>query len=179
MGRRCYVLTGPPGSGKTPVLDELVGLGYRTVPEMSREIIAEQRLIDPRPVYDRDPALFVWRMLERAVADHESEGSSEGPVFFDRGIPDVVGFFELMGALDPSPAWEAARRHRYNDLVFVLPPWPEIYTTDLDRRMTFDQSAAFGRRVLEIYEELGYTVVDVPRAIPAERAAFIVDHIAP
>lgn len=172
FGRFCYVITGAMGSGKTQVLAELIALGYPAVPEAAREVIAEQRLIDTQPVYDRDPAQFVQLMLERAVADWTSAAQSEEPVFFDRGIPDLIGHYEING-FDALPAWEAARRHRYNDVVFVLPPWPEIYTTDADRRMSFADAAAFGRRVQEIYDELGYAVVDVPRGSPAERASFI------
>lgn len=160
------------GSGKTPVLGELIALGYRGVPEVAREIIAEQRVVDREAVYKRDPVLFVRLMLERAVADWRSAAGLEEPVFFDRGIPDVIGYHEING-FDPWPAWEAARRHRYNDMVFVLPPWPEIYTTDADRRMSFEDAAAFGRRVQEIYDELGYTIVVVPRGSAAERGAFI------
>ena len=128
----------------------------------------------PEPVYARDPARFVRLLLERAIADLSSKASGEHDVFFDRGIPDIVGYFELFD-LDASAAWEAAHVHRYNDPVFVFAEWPEIYTTDVDRRMTFEQSAAFGRRVREIYAELGYALVDVRPGTPDERAAFIRD----
>jgi predicted ATPase len=159
------------------VLRELVGLGHRGVPEAARETIAEQRAISGQGVYDRDPALFVQLMLERALTDLGSAASSEQPVFFDRGIPDLVGYCQLFD-LDPTRAWEAARLHRYNNVVFAMPPWPEIYTTDADRKMTFEFAAAFGRHVLTVYEELGYSVVDVPRSSPAERARFIRDQVA-
>ena len=97
-----------------------------------------------------------------------------GPVFFDRGIPDLIGYFELFG-LDASDAAAAAAEHRYHDLVFVLPSWPEIYVTDSERRMTFEAAAAFGDRVRRIYVELGYSVVDVPCNTIVARTRFILD----
>ena len=97
-----------------------------------------------------------------------------GPVFFDRGIPDLIGCAELFG-LDAADAATAAAVHRYNDLVFMLPSWPEIYATDTERRMTFEAAKAFGERVRDIYVQLGYSVVDVPRDTIVARVRFILD----
>lgn len=113
-------------------------------------------------------------MLSRAVADFRRLGGAPGPVFFDRGIPDLIGYADLFG-LDGSDAANAAVVHRYNDLVFVLPSWPEIYVTDRERRMTLEAAKTFGERVRSIYVELGYSVVDVPCDTVVARARFILD----
>lgn len=100
-----------------------------------------------------------------------------GPVFFDRGIPDLIGYAELFG-LDASDAANAAALHRYNDRVFVLPSWPEIYVTDSERKMTFEAAEAFGKRVRSIYVELEYSVIDAPCDTVVARARFILDNLA-
>ena len=97
-----------------------------------------------------------------------------GPVFFDRGIPDLIGYAELFG-LDASDVVNAAAVHRYNDLVFALPSWPDIYVTDSERRMTFEAAETFGERVRSIYGELGYSVVDVPCEAVIARVRFILN----
>lgn len=168
----CFVITGPPGSGKTPILNELAGMGYAVVPEAAREIIAEQRAIGIARVYENDPRLFWELMLSRAESDLEAAGAIDSPVFFDRGIPDLIGYARLFGH-DASAAVEAAGRFRYNDLVFALPSWPEIYVTDEDRRMTFDAAAAFGEHVRQVYADLDYTIIDVPKDTVAARLGFI------
>ena len=168
------VITGPPGSGKTPIVRELVASGFRGVAEPAREVIAEQGAIGGDGVYDKNPRLFLHLMLSRAVADFQRMSGPHGPAFFDRGIPDLIGYAELFG-LDVSDAANAAAVHRYNDLVFVLPSWPEIYVTDSERRMTFEAAEAFGERVRSIYVELGYSVVDVHCDTVVARARFILD----
>ena len=107
-------------------------------------------------------------MLERAIADYQRLGGASEPAFFDRGIPDMVGYAEVF-ALDAFAPLAASRRYRYDEVVFVLPAWPEIYVTDGDRRMTFESARAFGERVREVYLDLGYTS-STCRAIRRSRA---------
>jgi predicted ATPase len=174
--RNRFVVTGAPGSGKTPILRELIRLGFLAVNEPAREILAEQRAIGGNGVYDKDSRLFCDLMLERAIADYRWVGSAGASAFFDRGIPDMVGYREIF-ALDTSAAWAASRRYRYDDVVFVLPSWREIYVTDSERQMTFESARAFGERVREVYVELGYTIVEVPCDSVEIRTRFIAEHV--
>src|SRR6185436_18055323 len=88
------VITGPPGSGKTPIVRELVASGFTGVAEPAREVIAEQRAIGGDGVYDKNPRLFLNLMMSRAVADFRRMSGASSPSFFDRGIPDMIGYAE-------------------------------------------------------------------------------------
>jgi len=148
-------------------------LGHDTVPEAAREVLADQRAVDGDGVPDRNPVRFNELMLERAIRDYNANDNA----FFDRGIVDLIGYAELF-ELDPSGARRAAEEHRYDDPIFVLPSWEEIYTTDDERHMTFEFAKIFGDRVRAVYVELGYELVDVPKGTIENRVAFVIGEIA-
>lgn len=89
--------------------------------------------------------------------------------FYDRGIPDLVGYGHLFG-LEPLRVDD----HRYDDRVFVLPAWHEIYTADDERKTIFETAEAFGENVQRLYVGLGYEIVKVPKDTPDARARFII-----
>ena len=171
-----YVLTGAPGTGKSAVLERLGLKGYDGVAEPARQILAEQRSFGGTGVPDSDPALFVELMLSRAVFERRRPRPANRPVFFDRGVPDLIAYALLYGLDDSSPR-NAAHKYRYNPTVFFAPPWKDIYSTDDERKMTYGQAADFGERMRDAYGGLGYTLVELPRESPEIRARFVLDRI--
>ena len=174
--RRAIIITGAPGSGKTAILHELIASRFVGIPEAAREVLAEQRASSGRGVPETDPARFCQLMLDRTVADLATVDGSGPPAFFDRGIPDQIGYAELFG-LDTSAAERAARSNRYDDTAFVTPSWPEIYTTDDERKMSLEAADAFGARLRQIFDALGYQLVELPRDSACARADFILDAV--
>ncbi len=63
--------------------------------------------------------------------------------------------------------------HRYHRRVFLTAPWPEIYTTDPERRHGLDSALAEYSRLLEVYPSLGYEVSVLPKVGVTERADFV------
>jgi predicted ATPase len=165
------ILTGAPGSGKTAILERLRG-EVATVPEPARPILAEQRASGGTGTPDRDPARFVELLLERSVEWHREASASGGLVLFDRGIPDCVAYAVHLGT-DPEPSRRAADRYRYRTEVLLLAPWDAIYSTDDERRMSFEQTLAFHDALVDAYRRSGYELVEVPRAPLDERVAFV------
>jgi predicted ATPase len=170
-----YILTGAPGSGKTTILRKLEA-GIRTVQEPAREILANQRLIHGRGTPDQDPALFLNLLLRRSIEKYDAVQNTEGPVLYDRGIPDCVGYAVRLG-VDPEPAIAASAKYRYHPEVLVLEPWREIYTKDDERTMSYAESVKFNENLLDGYRNSGYTLISVPQGTIESRAAFISDFI--
>ena len=158
------------------VLSRLSALGIPCIPEPAREILAEQRRINARGVPEKDPDLFSMLMLSRAIHSYQQNSALEEPVVFDRGIPDMVAYARLF-RLDETPYGNAAQEFRYHRTVFYFPPWEEIYTTDSERKMGFEDAKAFGVMVRSIYETFEYRMLEVPRFSLEERVQFIRERI--
>jgi predicted ATPase len=169
--RNFFILTGAPGSGKTAILSRL-GDGFTCVDEPAREVLAEQRATGGRGTWDRDPSVFVHLLLQRSIEKFAMARRSAGNVVFDCGIPDRV-VYAVRAGIDPTPSLEAVDAYRYQPHVLFLEPWSEIYETDEERVMSFDDTMSFSEELRDVYERSGYTVVDVPRDPIGERATFV------
>lgn len=172
-----HLITGPPGAGKTALIAELRARGFDCVDEPARRVLAEQRKVDGKGVPNRDPALFTELMLTAAVEDFQSRRDGAQPVFFDRGVPDIVAYARLFG-IDDRAALAASNQHRYRREAFFAPPWSAIYCQDDERKMTFGEARAFGDLMRAAYREAGYVLVELPLGPTAERADFVVDRLS-
>jgi predicted ATPase len=170
---RFFVITGGPGSGKTTLIEALASAGYAASHEAGRRIILEQQAANGRALPWVDPLRFAEAMLAHDIAAYEALRSAPGPVFFDRGIPDTIGYLRLEGLAVPSAMIEATRTMRYNTRVFICSPWPEIYAPDSERKQTAEIAARTYQAMAAVYPEFGYELVEVPRASVEERVRFV------
>lgn len=173
---RYHVLTGGPGSGKTTVINALKRAGHATTVEAGRAVIARSAQAGQAPPWI-DPISFAEAMLEWDMAEYRRAAFANGPVFFDRGIPDIVGYLTLIGRAVPARMHETARKHPYNPLVFCFPPWREIYRQDDERHQDFDEARRTWSVMVDTYEELGYQLTEVPKGDVATRVDFILSQL--
>jgi predicted ATPase len=173
-----YVVTGGPGAGKTSLLASLADAGHRTMPEAGRAIIAAHRAIGGPAGHNRDRHLYAELMLGWDMRSHDEAGHAEGPVFFDRGVGDLIGYLRLVGEAVPGHFVMAARRCRYADPVFLAPFWPEIFVNDDLRAQDIAEARATGEAVAGAWRELGYRIVELPKAGIAARRDFVLSTIA-
>ncbi|WP_421594197.1 AAA family ATPase [Shinella sp. M27] len=171
MSDRFIVLSGCSGGGKSTLLEELSRRGHATVEEPGRRIVQEELAKDGTALPWLDLAAFARRAIAMALADREAMRDQPGLVFFDRGWIDAASALE---AETGEPVLAAlAARHRYNACVFLTPPWPEIYRSDLERRHGFEAALAEYERLERTYPALGYETVILPKVSVAERADFM------
>lgn len=176
---RFRVVTGGPGSGKTALIEALTAAGFAAMPEAGRAVIREQVATGGTALPWADRDAFAAAMLEHDLASHAAAQALPGPIFFDRGLPDIAGYRALSG-LPPCPVVDAAcRTHRYHRQAFIAPPWPEIYATDAERRQTPAEAERTYRAMLAIYAALDYELIELPRAPVDGRAAFICAALSP
>jgi len=97
-------------------------------------------------------------------------------VFFDRGLIDAAAALQRLTG-EPALA-TFCLANRYHRRVFLAPPWPEIFETDLERRHGLDAALAEYSRLLHTYPSLGYEVSILPKIGVPERADFILVKLA-
>ncbi len=172
-----FVLSGGPGSGKTTVLRELDKAGFRHAPEVARQIIQEQVRSGGTALPWVDREAYTRLMLRRSIESYLEHAPALRPVFCDRGIPDTLGYARLIGLPETNEIEDACRRYRYAPLVFVAPPWKEIYVTDSERKQDFAEAKRTFEQVTSVYRDCGYDVAEIPRLSPGGRAQFILERL--
>lgn len=172
---RFFVLTGGPGSGKTTLLRALAEAGHATSVEAGRGIIRDQKSIDGPALPWRSPVLFAELMLSWELRSYATASETSASVYFDRGVPDVVGYLRLVGLPVPAHIERAARQYRYAPTVFILPHWPEIFGQDAERKQDEDEARRTHASMVETYRQFGYELVEVPKAPVAGRLRFVLN----
>ena len=175
---RRILVTGGPGSGKTSLIEALTAAGHATSPEAGRAIIRRQQAIGGQALPWRDRALFAELMLDRDMDAYARTEDTAAPVFFDRGVPDVVGYLTLCGLPVPAHVERAAREARYARQAFIAPVWPEIFVQDAQRRQDLDEAQRTFDAMVEVYPRFGYDLIELPKAPVAERVAFVLSRLA-
>jgi predicted ATPase len=173
---RHVIVTGGPGAGKTTLLAALAAMGYATVDDSARTIIAERvaRGASRRP----DPVTFGQEILRRDIQKYLRQCRTSTWVFFDRSLIDALGLLHEVSAL-PSGHLEAILgSYPFHPTVFVLPPWEAIYTTDAERDQTFAEAVDVHARVVRWYQSCGYALSEVPRYAAAQRVEHVLRVLA-
>lgn len=170
---RFHVVTGGPGSGKTTLIEALAKAGYAHTLEAGRAIIQDQLAIDGPAQPWRDPLAFAELMLGWEMRSYHMAEAASGPVFFDRGVTDVIGYLTLVGRPVPAHVIRAAERFRYNRRVFIAPPWPAIFTQDNERKQTPEDAVRTYEALVKAYASQGYELVRLPLVPVEERVRFV------
>jgi predicted ATPase len=174
---RKIVITGGPGTGKTSVIEALETQGYMCLHEVSREIIREAQKKGIDQLFLKDPLLFSELLLEGRIKQFkDADNINSELVFLDRGVTDVVAYMNYFGN-DYPPVFNSVCQQYIYDLVFILPPWKQIYTEDNERYETYEQAVEIHDELARSYINHGYQPVEVPQGSIDDRASFILDHL--
>jgi predicted ATPase len=175
MPTRRIVVTGGPGAGKTSLIEALERRDLPCAFESGRAIIRGQVDVGGTALPWADRQAYARLMLAMDSRVHAGAEILSGPVFFDRGIPDIVGYLRLCGLPIPADLAAAVLALRYDPLVFIAPPWPEIFTNDAERRQDVAEAARTHAAMAQAYAELGYGLVELPRLSVEDRADFVLE----
>lgn len=170
------VITGGPGTGKSTVIAALQNQ-YTCMPEVSRSVTREAQSRGIDQLFLKDPLVFSELLLNERIKQYEqSEEFIDETIFFDRGIPDIMGYLNYLGVEYPDKFRAESHQRRYNR-IFMMPPWKKIYQTDSERYESFEQSLIIFQKLKNTYSDLGYFFEIIPEASVDNRIEFIMNAI--
>jgi len=173
MATRKIIITGGPGSGKSTLLEALKRKGYTCYDEVSRELIkAETQKQSGILPWDNLEA-FAELVFDEMLMQHDDADAKSGCCFFDRALPDVLGYLKNSSLPIPSRYLEVLHRCSYSPDVFILSPWPKIFVQDSERPQTYNESVSLYHALCEAYSQQGFQLWQVPFGNIDERLEFV------
>lgn len=174
----CYVISGCSGGGKSSLLSALAQRGYATIKEPGRRIVRQEIKEGGDALPWIDPVTFARRALAIARKDWEQVRSTHSPltsVFFDRSAIDAVSFLK---SLEPDTDMQAELGSIcYEKMVFMAPPWSDIFRQDTERKHDFAKAREEFGRLMQHYPALGYQVMLLEKTTIEQRLEFVIQQI--
>lgn len=167
------IISGCSGGGKSSIITELTGRGYSTVLEPGRQIVKEQSIINGDALPWLNLQKFLDLVLSRYLLQYNSQKKQNQFIFFDRGIVDAT----LINQSQPTYFENAAKQFRYNPLVFLVPPWKQIFVSDKERKHSFEAAQKEFNELLIKYKNFGYKTILIPQLSVQERVDFILNNL--
>lgn len=170
---RWYVLTGSPSSGVTTTVRCLEKSGYYVVEEPARSII-EEEIAKGRTAGEirKNERAFQRRVFKRELEILKNV-PKDRIVFFDKGIPDCLAYFEIHG-MKLEEVLEHCKRKLYKKIFFLE---RLRYEKDYARVESEEMARRIGEISKKWYVSLGYEVVLIQRASVEERRDIILSHV--
>lgn len=172
---RRYVITGGPGVGKSLVFEQLRSSGFQcSKGEIARDIYREFKQRLGRHLEAGDRREYSLRVLEAFVDEYCNHKS--GLYFFNRGIPDGIGWDRVFGLDASQELMNAVRAYKY-DGVFILDPI-ESFEDETDVVWTSEREAQrVHQLIIQGYIDVGYDPVYVPHDFVERRSQFILSNL--
>ncbi len=169
-----YVITGGPSSGKTTTVNLLKERGYITTFEHARHYLDTQRLKGKTIEEARKNQIeFQLGVLDMQI-EQENQISPDVLVFLDSAVPDALAYYRFLNLPEDKKLTEALRTVSYKK-IFILDCLPLVK----DYARTEDGAAQkkIHALLIEVYESLGFPIIQVPVLEPEERVDFILKNL--
>ncbi|MEM8632251.1 MAG: AAA family ATPase [Pseudomonadota bacterium] len=164
-GTHRVLISGCSGGGKSTLIGALAAQGYPTFAEPGRRIVRKELESGGTALPWVAATRFAEHCARRAMVDYDA--APAGLSFFDRSFLDAAAGFERAAVAVPDWLAHALRQRRYAPVVYLTPPWPEIYESDAERQHDLKEAEIEYRHLTSFLPAQGYAVRLLPK-LPVE-----------
>jgi predicted ATPase len=170
---RRIVISGCSGGGKSSLVDGLASRGFSAVAEAGRIIVRQDLDTGGQAMPWINPTLFAEKLAALTLDQFDSVAELDGLVFFDRCAVEPL-VYGLMHGIDLSDKIRrSVNECRYENPIFMVPPWEEIFIHDEERRHSFQDAVAEYEALHKAFLEFNYKVCIIPKTAIKNRIDFI------
>ncbi len=178
---RLIVLSGCSSSGKSTTLSALKNKGYTVVPEVGREIVKEQLAegggITPWQKPKEFCELLISRSIEAFYAAKALPDAQGEVIFFDRSFLEGIAYYQLLKVSDAHKYDFLVHELRFDPLIFMAPPWEELFCHDKERKHSFKEALEEYERLVEFYPRQGYSMLELPKTSVDKRIEWLLKQV--
>lgn len=172
---KLYLISGPPGSGKTRVVQALLQQGMPILLD-SYQILIDEQKTQPAPQLPRThPRNFVYLCQGRMWKDYQKLSFRHQTFFVERGIPDLMALLDAQKIGQEPILKNTLLKFDYQKQVFFCPHWPQIYLKKFHHPQNIEEVEKQEIALRKRYLDLEYELVDLPFFSPEDRAHFILE----
>jgi len=171
-----YVITGSPCSGKSTILKELQKMGFMVVEEVARTYI-NQEIAKGKTLEEirKNEYLFQKKILTMKI-NLEKKLPKQKIIFFERGIPDSIAYFKLIGRdIKKERLLEKSLNQCFYKKVFLLQLLD--YKKDYARVETKKQAQLLETLLQKSYAYVNIPLIKIPKLPIKERLKVILTHL--
>lgn len=151
------VLTGGPGSGKSSLLLTLEKEGEYIIREAAEDHIKYMQAKGCKEPW-KDPD-FQKDILELQILRESKVPDSAKRVFIDRGLYDGLAYVDKGSELYRKILDEASKMEY--EKIFLVESLDTVVNTGV-RREDYSEAIELGKKLEDIYKEVGYEIIKVP-----------------
>jgi len=165
-----YIISGPPGSGKSTLIGALEKKGIKCLKEVSRDVIIAEQKSGNNGMPWGNIERFSHLVFEETKLRLQKESDS---VFSDRSLIDNIAYLKHANKNVEEELKNFNFNKYYHKTIFFASPWLEIYKQDPQRPQLFEEQIRLSEILIETYQIYGFEIIYLPFTNVASRVDFI------